>query len=428
MNSNDFLQIVLGYIQSKEAKQSVRLELTQHLQKAKAAWLAKGYSELEAEAKAVAELGNPMTLGKSLKRLYKPKIDWLLWTLFAAVLLLGFLPLLTLEESQFTPQMIESLFHEKVVQAMLSIVLAIIIMFIDFRQWARFGYLFYGLGVGFLIFLFLFTNQAINGEIYFELFGMMFHAWYALPFLCIGWAALLSKPSLPLSLMLILALIPMYWITIMPNLPVLFIYCTMLLILFLSSSYSRKQKSIVLSGLLLVILASLLWIFISYRNGSIAPYQLARISAFFNPEAYATSEGYVNVLLNQLIEQAQWFGGSSTVVVVGSFSHLVLAQLIQSYGLVPTLGIVGLLLSIAWRLFHISQNIRLPFGRLVVIGALVIFATQLLYVTAMTFGLVPLTSLTLPFISYGFVSTVFNALWIGIALSMYRYGRIISLH
>lgn len=423
MDSKQFLQVVLGYIRAKNAKKSVQLELSQHLLHAKNAWMSKGYNAVEAEAKAVAEMGNPATLGKSLNRLHKPKIDWLLWALFGSMLLLGFLPLFSLEETQFTREGIDALLSSKIFQTALGILLAVIIMFIDFRKLARYGLIFYALAVGSLFFLAYFSNDRINGQAMFSLFGLTMQVWHVLPLLCLAFAALLSEKKWPLPIALLLAIIPAFFIMLMPDLGMLAVYCLLVFVLFLCSTYSKKQKTMVIGALLVAVISLLLWLFIAYKNGSIASYQLTRLFSFLNPAAYSDTDGYVNYLLIQLVDQAKWFDSSSTFPLPEPITDLVLAQLIQAYGLVPAFGIIALLLMIVWRLFYIAQTVRLPFGRFVAIGALTIIATQLLYVTAMTFGLVPLASFSLPFISYGLTPTLLNAIWIGFALSMYRYGR-----
>ena len=89
-----FLEEVTQFIKSKEAKIYVASELDSHLQKTKNDWLKHGLSDEEAEEKAVEQMGNPAKLGKELNKLHRPKVDWLLVSLLAAVMGLGFLPLL----------------------------------------------------------------------------------------------------------------------------------------------------------------------------------------------------------------------------------------------------------------------------------------------------------------------------------------------
>ena len=52
-----FLSEVTNHIQSKEAKEFVATELEFHLKKAKNTWMEKGLSEVDAEEKAVQQMG-----------------------------------------------------------------------------------------------------------------------------------------------------------------------------------------------------------------------------------------------------------------------------------------------------------------------------------------------------------------------------------
>ncbi|GLC89553.1 FtsW/RodA/SpoVE family cell cycle protein [Lysinibacillus piscis] len=413
MNSKQFLQIVLGHIRSKEAKQHVQTELSQHIQKNKEVWLTQGYNEEEAEKKAVLAMGPPTTLGKSLNRVHKQKIDWLLLVIFGAILLLGFLPLLTLDV-ELDQQL---LIRNKIVHVLVSFSIVLGMMFIDFRKWAGWGYVFYGLGMGFLILLTFFSTHHINGEPFF----FRLNAWFTLPLFCLAWAALLAKKDFPLWQLGIFVFGSLMLFSFVANLNVLLLYLALLFVLFSSSALSKKKKAIIVSCSILLVVSITLYLVINYRNGSIATYQLARFWAFLDPYAYGDTEGFLYVRFADIIRQAHWFGSGSTFILHEAHTDFVLVHLIQSFGLATALGIVVLLFVVLYRCIRIATNIHHHFGRLLVVGALTLFAMQLLYSIAMTFGIVPITSFSLPFISYGLSTTILNAFFIGIALSVYRH-------
>lgn len=75
----------------------------------------------------------------------------------------------------------------------------------------------------------------------------------------------------------------------------------------------------------------------------------------------------------------------------------------------------------------ISLSIKEPFGKLLVIGGVTLFATQFIYSVGMTFGMLPIVSMALPFMSYGLMPIVLNAFIVGIALSVYRRKHWIPL-
>ena len=61
---------------------------------------------------------------------------------------------------------------------------------------------------------------------------------------------------------------------------------------------------------------------------------------------------------------------------------------------------------------------REPFGRLAAIGIAALLATQVFINTAMLVGLLPITGLTLPLVSYGGSSLLANALALGLVLNI----------
>ena len=66
----------------------------------------------------------------------------------------------------------------------------------------------------------------------------------------------------------------------------------------------------------------------------------------------------------------------------------------------------------------IAVRTREPFGRLVVVGVVTLLATQTLINTAMTVGLMPITGLTLPLMSYGGSSLVFTLASLGLIVGV----------
>ena len=68
----------------------------------------------------------------------------------------------------------------------------------------------------------------------------------------------------------------------------------------------------------------------------------------------------------------------------------------------------------------IAHKIHDPYGKLLLIGAVALYTVQLVSNIGMTFGFFPITSISLPFISYGLMPILFNAFLMGVVLSVYR--------
>lgn len=419
MAIKQFLDAVTSQIRSKEAKSYVNAEISQHVANAKKAWMKKGLNESEAEAKAVQEMGSPVTLGQSLNQLHKPKTDWLLVTLFISILLLSFLPIFALNSPSYdNPYGIN--IRSKIIHILLGIIVAIGFMFIDYRKFARWGYAFYAAGVLFVAFLYVFSNSQVNGEPMFNIGPITLQVWLALPLFCIAWAALFSKENFRLWQAIVLGVFPLIIFSVIPNLSVLFIYSVMTFVLFLQSKFSWKQKRAIIVLVVATIICFISFMVVSYKKGFIADYQLARLWGYLHPEQYTDTGGYVYVQLQELLNNVGLFGTETTVYLPEPHTDLVFAQLLQSYGYAMGLFIIILLTFFIVRMCKISFIAKNPFGKLLIIGGVTLFVTQFLYSVGMTVGIFPLISIPLPFISYGLMPTVLNAFIIGIGLSVYR--------
>lgn len=154
------------------------------------------------------------------------------------------------------------------------------------------------------------------------------------------------------------------------------------------------------------------------------PYQQDRILTFLNPERDALGAGYTITQATIAVGAGGWFGrglgfGSQSQLrfLPEAQSDLIFAVIGEELGFagVATLFILfGLLL---WRLLRIVRRSRDDFAAAAVSGIALLFFFQLFINVGAMLGLLPLTGVTLPFVSYGGSSLVVNLLLIGIAES-----------
>ena len=92
--------------------------------------------------------------------------------------------------------------------------------------------------------------------------------------------------------------------------------------------------------------------------------------------------------------------------------------LCERLGWLGAVAVVGLVALLCWRCFIIAQHTHEPFGRLVVIGIAGLFATEMLINTGMTVGLLPVTGLSLPLVSYGGSGLLAHSLGLGVVVNV----------
>lgn len=95
-------------------------------------------------------------------------------------------------------------------------------------------------------------------------------------------------------------------------------------------------------------------------------------------------------------------------------NDMIFAVIVNRYGLVGASGVI--LLYLAWfgGTLLVAGNSKDPFGRLVVVGFAGIIGTQTSINIGMNVGLLPITGITLPFVSYGGSSLVSGFLMVGV--------------
>ena len=415
-----FLKEVTNHIKSKEAKKFVATELEFHLKKAKNTWIEKGLSEVDAEDKAVQQMGSPIKLGQELNKLHKPRVDWLIVILLVTVMGLGFLPIVSLGDAGFMD--VNHFLKNKVIFVILGVAAAFGMMMIDYRKLERLGWLFYTIGVLILLMISYFPNTTINGEPFIKIGPITMEVLMAIPFFFLAWASFFNNSRLKVWHLGILFLFSLYLFLMIPNLSTTFIYIMMVFVMLWWSKLGKKKALMITAvPICLSIIGGLLFL------PSVEEYQLARILGFLNPENYADGPGYMYLRLKELMSSAGWFGTSGKIEFIqAAHTDFVFASLTYYYGYLFALILVLILSLFVARIMVISHKINGHYGKLLLVGGMTLFVVQFIYNVGMIIGLLPIISISLPFISYGLMPTLFNAFLMGIVLSVYRRKNLIS--
>lgn len=157
------------------------------------------------------------------------------------------------------------------------------------------------------------------------------------------------------------------------------------------------------------------------------PYRRDRIAAFLNPQAHCEVSGYhacqalTAIGSGGVFGQGLGFGTASFGYVPEPSNDSVFAVIAEKFGFVGTtiiLVIYGLYIS---RLKRIIERSASQVYRLLVVGVLAWFSTQLIINVGAMVGLLPLKGITLPLISQGGTSLVFLTAALGLVFQISRY-------
>ncbi len=159
-------------------------------------------------------------------------------------------------------------------------------------------------------------------------------------------------------------------------------------------------------------------------------YQKERINTFIHPESDPRGSGY-NVL--QAIVAVGSGGLTGKGIGYGSQSQLnflpekhtdfIFSVIAEELGLVGAFFIIGLYLALLYRVRRIGDFASDNFGYLVSVGVLVMLFVQITINIGMNVGLLPVTGLPAPLLSYGGSSLLSMLFALGLLLSVYQRRR-----
>lgn len=422
-SSQSYLKEVQNQIRSKEAKEFVSTELDYHITEVKKEWMKKGLNEVDAEQKAVEQMGSPITLGQKLNKLHRSKVDWFTVILLVITLGLSFLPMLSLGNYFSDDAMSMSYYSKhKILFVVLGVIVAFGMMMFDFRKLEEKGWLFYGIGMLILLILRLSPTDFINGLPLIMIGPLTIESLMAIPFIFLAWASFFNNKRLKMWHISVLFFLSFYMIFATPSISTTYIYGAMVFVMFCWSKFSRKTifKTLGLLVSSFLITCIVLW-------QSVEQYQKHRLVVFLNPEQYSDSEGYMILLLKELLSKAGWFGNTTITEFIPAFhTDFVFVNLTSYFGWIFAIGLVFILSLFIARIVVIARKVNHSYGKLLLIGAVALYSVQLVTNIAMMLGFLPMISMSLPFISYGLMPTIFNAFLIGVVLSVYRRKDLVA--
>ncbi|KON86320.1 hypothetical protein AF332_05450 [Sporosarcina globispora] len=384
-----FLNEVMQYIKSREAKEIVYKELSYHLEKSKSELVSKAVPQNKAEEQVIKQMGNPSKLGTHFNKLYRPVFDWKLFGLFIIIISMGILPIINADGFSMARQ---------IINIVLGILVTITFMLIDYRKIKKLGWLFLIVAFGFLLALNFFPNAMINGVSIIRIMGFTISGISLLPILLVFWAFYLSKEKPNLIVIYSVYLISVILFMRLSNFTDVFIYSVLVLTLFLSSSINKMTiyKTIGVYFGLLLTYVSVFWF-------TAKELQKIRLLAFLNPAEYQHNEGFIYLVLKDFRTQSGWFGHKQLpkYYIQELATDMVFANIMYFYGWLVSGFLLVLLSLLFYRMVILSIQIKDRFGKQLIIGVCSLLSVQFVFNVGTVLGLLPHISISLPFISYG---------------------------
>jgi rod shape determining protein RodA len=220
--------------------------------------------------------------------------------------------------------------------------------------------------------------------------------------------------------------IPMLLVLKQPDLGTALIYSPILLVgLFLGGIDWKKGSILVLAGLLLVGVA--------FTSGKVLkPYQKARLTSFMNPDADPKGSGYQIRQSLIAVGDGGVFGRGATkgTQTQGDFlpipyTDFIFAAFAEEHGFIGAVIVLLIYFFILMRLIQNAQTAADLPGTFLVMGVVAVLIFQIAVNVGMVIGLMPVTGIPLPLMSYGGSSVLFSFLALGMVMNV-RMNRFVN--
>lgn len=200
------------------------------------------------------------------------------------------------------------------------------------------------------------------------------------------------------------------------------VFCFMAIVMLFVAGLSFKY--IISAFFIFLVSSPLVYVFL------LSDYQKHRIQVFFNPEADKLGSGY-NVIQSKIaVGSGKLFGkgflkGTQNQLGFLPTKHtdFIFSVISEEFGFIGAVLVVFLLFFIIVRCIKIAQQSDDLFGKYICVG----IASMLIFHTfeniGMCIGLMPVTGIPLPFISYGGTSLITNMIAMGIVLSVSSHSK-----
>jgi rod shape determining protein RodA len=314
----------------------------------------------------------------------------------------------------------------------LGVIAMTVMAFIDYRRIETVAMLLYGAAVLSLLVVLVphIGSSATGSQRWFELGPLQLQpSEFAVLALIMAVATYCSRRSEGLSWgdvvrLIVMAGIPIVLVLVQPDLGTAMIMTIVLLVMLAVAGLPNRILVLLLVGAVAAVLVAL-------EAGFLHKYQVTRITSFLHQDAKHLTKTQEAEIYN--LQQAKTAIGSGglfgTGLLHGAQTNLgyvpeqqtdfIFTAVGEQLGFVGAASVLALLGVVSWRLLRIGELARDSFGRLLCAGVFTFVAFSTFQNAGMTMGIMPITGIPLPLVSYGGTAVVCFFLGIGVALSVY---------
>ena len=224
--------------------------------------------------------------------------------------------------------------------------------------------------------------------------------------------------------------IPAVLILLQPDIGTLMVFCVIFVALLFVSGFELKWMFL-LGGLAVAGITPVIFYLASTNN-----FRWLRLVAFMNPESDPTGSSYQIINSKVTVGSGGLWGKGA--FAEGTLTHLnyvpenhtdfIFSVVGETLGFVGSLVLLALYAFVILRMLLLSYHTNDRFGRLIIIGVMAMLLFHVYENIGMCIGVMPITGIPLPFISYGGTNLVANMAGIGLVLNVTKYKSSVDLH
>lgn len=419
MRLNNFLNTVCDNIKYAPVRETIKTELKEHIIEEKQNYIDNGMNDLEAEQKAISNMGSPDQISQSFNKIYRKKLDWKLLLIFIILTAINILLFVSISMKQNNDI---SYIVRNISYIFIGLVLSFFIYFFNYISLKKFSI---GIGIiGLLIsiinlYLYDTHNYEILNNLHINLNILSIFAYI------IAFSSFINsinsidnankKNIIFISILSISSLVLLYLTNDTVLLYTLLAIYIILTATKLLHSSSKKIKIITLSLLCIILLYAIFTVTISQ------PHLLKRM---YNNDIEIS-------MMRERLEKSKLIGEANIPQDVNTdyyyleFSNYSYIYIIEHYGKIVGLGIIIMLLLLSIKLIFNYKQIKDKFGKFLILGLGSFIFIQMIFNLFTILGIVNFGMVNLPFITHNNASIIVYMLTISLILSIYSRKDII---
>lgn len=416
---NEFIKTLTEQMRCVRAREGVAREMSDHILDQASAYEETGVEHDKAVEMAVHEMGDPVEIGVSLDRIHRPQMNWKLILITFLLTMAGLLVMYSIYG-------ISTIISRQCVFTAAGFAVILAVNFIDYSVIARFGYLAYILLTA-AFFICEMELPRLNGRVpalavlvylYVPVFAGILYRLRG------GSYGTIVKGILLVFLTSYLS--GKFGASVLIELNIFVILLILLVIAVRKNMFRINQKGTAalldLLGMIPLMVPAAMLHFMG--DG----FRKERILAFLHREDYNQTSGYLYAVIQAALENSHFVGsGEEMVYGVSDYgSNLVLLRLMYQYGLIAGIVLLLLFLVFAVGVMKIVQSQKNQLGMLVSASCFLVFVVNCFEGSLVNLGLFPMTTVSIPFITFGGSAALVYSVLIGLILSVHRYEKVLS--